>query len=307
MESRSKIIVILGPTASGKSDVAIKLARKFNGEIISADSRQVYRGMDIGTGKIHGAWNMEHRTFISEDVPHYMINIVSPKTDYNVAKFKKQVYKIIADILRRGKLPIICGGAGFWIKAIMDNVDFPAVKPDKVLRNKLRNKSAEALFKMLQKLDPERAETIDKKNKVRLVRAIEIAKSLGHVPNIKYQILNTQYHFLQIGIDVPKEKLRKNIRKRLDQRFKQGMIKEVEHLHKSGLSWKKIQSFGLGYYWIPLYLKGGISNNELFEKVYLAEKDYAKRQMTWFKKDKRIIWLESYKEIKGGVKNFIKR
>ena len=182
---KQKVIVILGPTSSGKSDLAIKLARKYNGEIISADSRQIYRGMDIGTGKISKAQQ--------KSVKHWMIDIVSPKNDYNVSKFKKDAEKIIKNILKRGKLPIICGGTGFWIKAIVDNVDFPKVKPNKELRKKLEKISTEKLFKTLQKLDPERAKNIDAKNKVRLVRAIEIAKTLGYVPKIdtKYEIQDT--------------------------------------------------------------------------------------------------------------------
>lgn len=298
METRkNKIIVILGPTSSGKSEMAIRLAKKLDGEVISADSRQIYRGMDIGTGKV-----TKKET---AGIKHWMLNIVSPRTDFNVAKFKKSTDKIIVDILKRGKLPIICGGTGFWIKAVVDNVNFPEVKPDKVLRNKLRSKSAEALFKMLKKLDPERAKNIDGKNTVRLIRAIEICKTLGSVPNTKYQILNTKYQFLQIGIDVPKERLQKNIQKRLEIRFKQGMIQEVAKLRRQGLSWKKIRSFGLGYFWIPLYLQGKLSKQEVFEKIYLAEKDYAKRQMTWFRKDRRIKWFKKYTQIKKETANFV--
>lgn len=296
MELRGKIVVILGPTSSGKSGIAIKLAKKFNGEIISADSRQVYRHMNIGTGKITKKE--------MGGIKHYMIDIVSPKTNYNVAKFKKAVDKIIPEIIKRGKVPIICGGTGFWIKTIVDNVKFPKVKPNKELRNKLRNKSALQLFKELNKLDPERAKSIDKNNKVRLIRAIEIAEELGRVPTNNSRL--TTYNFLQIGIVVSKDKLYQNIKKRLEARFKQGMIKEVKDLHdKYKLSWKKIQSFGLGYYWIPLYLQNKLSKKELFEKICQAEKDYAKRQMTWFRKDKRIKWVESYKEIEKEIKEFI--
>lgn len=297
MALRSKIIIILGPTSSGKSEVAIKLARKFNGEIISADSRQIYRGLDIGTGKITKA---EQKL-----AKHYLIDTVSLKADYNVSNFKKDAEKIIVDILSRGKLPIICGGTGFWIKAVVDNVIFPEVKPNKVLRNKLRNKSAEALFKMLKKLDPTRAKNIDAKNKVRLIRAIEICKALGSVP--RYTIRDTRYTILQIGIDIPKEKLQQNIKKRLEKRWRAGMVKEVEKLKKSGLSWKKIQSFGLGYFWIPLFLQKKISKEELFERVYLAEKNYAKRQMTWFQRDKRIKWLKNYKATEKESIIFLKK
>ena len=304
-----KVLVVLGPTSSGKSDIAIKLAKKFNGEIISADSRQIYRGMDVGTGKVHVTHNTKHET-LSGGIRHYMIDIVSPRTEYNVAKFKKQAEKIIEDILKRGKLPIICGGTGFWISAIVNNVQFPEVKPNWKLRKKLEKYSVERLFTMLKKLDSERAETIDPKNKVRLIRAIEICKKIKKVPltkNTKYQILNTRYKILQIGLKIPRQKLYQNIVKRVKTRFKQGMIAEVKRLHRQGLSWKKIQSFGLGYYWTSLYFQNKISKNKLIKKVIQAEKNYAKRQMTWFKRDKRIIWLENPNKIMAVSKNFINK
>jgi len=317
----NKIIVILGPTSSGKSDVAIRLARKHDGEIISADSRQIYRGLDIGTGKIT---KREQKL-----AKHYLIDNVSPRTNYNAARFKKDAEKIIKDILKRGKLPIICGGTGFWIKSIVDDVTYPEVKPDWKLRNQLSNKSVEQLFEMLKKIDPERAKNIDARNPVRLIRAIEICKTLGKVPSLTCHCERSEaisrlprsscrqdslamtkpYDFLQIGIDFPKEKLHQNIEKRLKKRFSQGMIKEVKNLHsKEKLSWKKIESFGLGYFWIPKYLRKEIgSKEELFQKILRAEKDYAKRQMTWFKKDSRIKWLEKYKDIEKEAKNFLKK
>lgn len=298
-KSKNKVIVILGPTSSGKSDAAIRLAKKLNGEIISADSRQIYKWMDLGTGKIS---KVEQKL-----VKHWMIDIIGPKANYNVTKFKKDANYVINYVIKKNKLPIICGGTGFWIKAVVDDVDFPEVKPDQKLRNKIAKESLDKLFLMLKKLDQKRAENIDAKNKVRLIRAIEIAKKLGYVPKIdNKKTLNKNYQFLQIGIDVSKEKLHKNIKKRLEKRFKEGMIKEVKKLHTSGLSWKKIQSFGLGYYWIPLFLQNKITQSELFEKVYQAEKDYAKRQMTWFKKDKRIKWLKNYREIEKEIQKFIK-
>jgi tRNA dimethylallyltransferase len=327
IERKNKIIVILGPTSSGKSDIAIKLAKKFDGEIISADSRQIYRGMDVGTGKIPrdkkslALGNSESsargrkkpsfdpkKIYFSHSIPHHMIDIVSPRTDYNVAKFKKQAEIIIEDILKREKLPIICGGTGFWIQAIVDNVNFPEVKPDWKLREKLGNYSVRKLFAMLKKLDSQRAKNIDVKNKVRLIRAIEICKKIKTVPLIKntqYSILNTQYSFLQIGIQLSKENLHKNIESRVTTRFKKGMIKEVAKLHRLGLSWKKIQSFGLAYFWIPLYLQNKLSKVELLEKVIRAEKNYAKRQMTWFKRDEGIKWIDSYKIIEKAVQVFI--
>lgn len=309
---KSKIIVILGPTSSGKSSVAIKLAQKFNGEIISADSRQIYRSLDIGTGKVTKAEQALAK--------HHMLDIVSPKTNFSAAQFKKKADKIIADILKRGKLPIICGGTGFWIKALVDNVVYPEVKPDWKLREKLGKKSVKELFTMLKKLDPVRAKNIDAKNPVRLIRAIEICETLGSVPQLRGpssvdyanrgRTLSTQKVrprvFLQIGIALPKEKLHENIEKRLKQRFAQGMIEEVDKLHREQkISWKKMESFGLGYLWIAKFLQKQLPEKELFSKVYFSEKDYAKRQMTWFRKDERIIWLEKYKEIERAVKKFL--
>lgn len=300
MESRGKIVVILGPTASGKSDIAIQLARKFDGEIISADSRQVYRGMDLGTGKV-----TKKEQCLAK---HWMLDIASPSTKYNAARFKKQAEKIIAEILKRGKLPIICGGTGFWIKAVVDDVVFPEVKPDEVLRNKLRNKTEESLFAMLKKLDPERAKNIDSRNKVRLIRAIEICKELGKVP--AHGTLNMEhgtYDFLQIGINIKKEKLQKRIKTRLEKRLKQGMIKEVKDLHfKQKVGWKRLESFGLEYRWVAFYLQDKISRKELEEKLYFDIIHYAKRQMTWFRKDKRIKWLKNYSAIQKEVKRLIK-
>jgi len=310
-----KIIVILGPTASGKSSTATKLAKKFNGEILSADSRQIYRGMDIGTGKEPGRWNNKKKYYVSDGIPHYGIDIISPKTDYSVAKFKKYADRAIADILSRGKVPIIAGGTGFWIKSIVDNVTYPEVTPDTVLRSMLRNKTTSELFLMLKKMDPERAKSIDAKNPVRLVRAIEICQTLGKVPkqnrtsdvpNAFGHRMSKDRHFLQIGIAREKEELHERIKLNVKNRFAAGMIEEVQRLHASGLSWKKMESFGLSYKLIPQYLKEKSPDEEdLIERIYNAEKDYAKRQMTWFKKDKRIVWMKEYTDIEKEVGKFL--
>src|SRR3989344_5030398 len=167
-----KIIVILGPTASGKSNLAVELAKKFNGEIISADSRQLYKGMDIGTGKITKKEMC--------GIPHHLLDVVSPKTKFDVARYQKLAHKKIADILKRGKLPIVCGGTGLYIKAIVENPRYPDIPPDWKLRKKLEKLSAEKLFSMLKKLDRARAKTIDNENPHRLISAIEIAKQINN-------------------------------------------------------------------------------------------------------------------------------
>ena len=301
-----KILVILGPTAVGKSSLAIKLAKKFNGEIVSADSRQIYQGMEINSGAVLiTKKEIDGKEFtISENIPHYFISTANPTEEYSVAKFKREAEKVIADILARKKLPIICGGTGFWIKAIVDNVIFPEVKPNWELRKKLEQKSTKELFSKLKKIDPARAKTVDAKNKVRLIRALEICQAIGKVPQPKTN-KTRNWEFLQIGIKRPKEELAERIKLNVAKRMEQGMIAEIEELHKN-LSWEKIESFGLSFKLIPQYLRKEISSQEELEKkIYLAEKNYAKRQMTWFKKDKTIKWLSDYVEIKKEVIKFL--
>lgn len=291
--TKPKLIVVLGPTASGKSDLAVELAKKFypvkngsqfnrvNGEVISADSRQVYKGMDLGTGKIT---KKEMR-----GVPHHLLDVCNPKKVFTVAEYKKLAEKAIKDILKRNKLPIICGGTGFYIDAVVSGQSFPEVPPNKDLRQKLEAMSHEQLLKMLKKLDPERAETVDTKNKVRLVRAIEIATTLGKVPTTKNAIV---YDSICIGIKWPKEILRERIYTRIISRIKKGMIEEIKNLHEAGISWKRMFSLGLEYRYISLFLQGKLSKEEMIEILHTKTCQYAKRQMTWFKRNKDIVWVE---------------
>ena len=277
-----KILVILGPTATGKSDLAVSLAKKFNGEVVSADSRQIYKGMNLGTGKITKKEML--------GVKHHMLDIVSPKKQYSVSDYKKLAEKEIEKIIKAGKLPIICGGTGFYIDSIIKNISLPEVPANKKLRVNLSNKSAEVLFKMLQKLSPTRAKNIDAKNKVRLIRAIEISKTLGNVPEIIE--LPSKYNSLLIGLDMPDEILKKRIALRLEKRIKLGMLREVQKLHTSGVSWKKLESFGLEYREISLFLQKKISREQMVENLKNDIWHYVKRQRTWFKRNKDIEWFE---------------
>lgn len=305
---KSKVIVICGPTASGKSDVAIRLAKAIGGEIISADSRQIYKGLNIGSGKVHGAWSMEHGAFLSEGVPHHLIDVANPMEDFNISHFKKLAEEKIEEILSREKIPIICGGTGFWIDSVVKNSMIPEVVPNEELRNMLRSKSEEELFQELQKLDPERAKNIDAKNKVRLIRALEIVEKLGVVPALQ-DAENTKYDFLQIGLDVPKEILHEKIKKRLDERFEEGMIEEVEGLMNppsgGGVNPEWLERIGLEYRWISRYLQNKVTLEEMKEKLYFDIIHYAKRQMTWFRRNKNIIWLKDYAEIEKTAKKFL--
>ena len=290
-----KIIVILGPTASGKSELAVKIAKKFNGEIISADSRQVYKRLDIGTGKITKKK--------MRGVPHHCIDIVSPRKVFTVADFKKHAEKAIEKIFAKNKIPIIVGGTGLYIQAIVDNIALPEVKPNWKLRKELEKKTTEEMFAILKKLDPERAENIDPKNPRRLIRAIEIAKALGKVPNLEASL--PSWGPLQIGIKLSDKKLKENINKRLIQRLKKGMVAEAKKLHAQGLSWNRMDELGLEYRYLAKFLKGEISKEEMTKKLKSEIWQYAKRQMTWFKRDKRIKWIKNYNDIVKSVKTFL--
>lgn len=304
-KAKPKVLVILGPNASGKSSTAIALARKFKGEVISADSRQIYRGMDIGTGKVEGKMQTieGEKVFVSEGVPHYMIDIVNPKTEYNVAKYKREVYRLLPRVIARGKLPIICGGTMFWISAVVDNIEFPGVVPNSAFRARLFKQDVNELFERLKKIDSDRAATIDPQNKVRLVRALEICERADRVGALKKG--ERLYDFIQIGIALPKDVLHKRIYKRLEERFDQGMIKEVEILHKKGLSWHRMELFGLEYRFISRYLRGKINLDEMKEQLFIAIRQYAKRQMTWFKRDKRIIWENDFENMVTLIQNWL--
>ncbi|MFI5205811.1 MAG: tRNA (adenosine(37)-N6)-dimethylallyltransferase MiaA, partial [Candidatus Paceibacterales bacterium] len=212
-----KVLVILGQTATGKSKLAVQIAKKIDGEIISADSRQVYKGMNIGTGKIT---RIEMR-----DVRHHLLSFVNPKKQFTVAEYKKLAEKKIKEIIKRKKIPIIVGGTGFYLDALTKGITLPEVPPENKLRKKLGKKSAAALFKMLIKLDSNRAQSIDPKNKVRLIRAIEIAKSLGKVPKLVVGV--TSYEFIKVGLFLPNEMLKKRIEERVHKMFKKGLLLAV--------------------------------------------------------------------------------
>jgi len=272
---KPKLLVVLGPTASGKTDLALSLAKKFNGELVSADSRMIYEGMDIGTNK--------------PEEFHHMVDIVSPDQEFSVAFYKKMALEKIGEIIEKGKLPILVGGTGLYIKSIVENLDFPSVKADKKLRKELEKKTTEELFRMYKKLDKKGAQIIDKNNKRRLIRAIEVSL-LTNEPFFKERKGEPLFDVLEIGIKVNKKELKERINKRVDSMFKQGLEKEVRKLSKKyGFKIPPMQT--IGYQEWQDYFKGIASKEEVEEKIKANTLKFAKRQMTWFKKDKNIKWI----------------
>ncbi|HCX27591.1 MAG TPA: tRNA (adenosine(37)-N6)-dimethylallyltransferase MiaA [Candidatus Portnoybacteria bacterium] len=317
MKNKSeKIIVVLGPTSSGKSDLAVALAlrlssgqaqKKFGirgAEIISADSRQVYQGMNLGSGKIT---KKEMR-----GVPHYLLDVASPKRRFTAAQYKKLAQATIKKIHRQNKLPIICGGTGFYIQALTDNLALPKVKPNLKLRAQLEKLSTPKLYQQLKKLDPRRAKNIDCFNRRRLIRALEIIKTTGQpIPRLKNAPAK---NILFLGIEIAPEILARRIKIRLEKRLKQGMLAEVKKLHAQGLSWKRLDGFGLEYRWLARYLQkktlrqaqDKLSYQEMTARLQKDTEHYAKRQMTWFNRNGQIRWIKNERQAENIVKKFLK-
>lgn len=290
-----KLIVILGPTATGKTKLAVKLARAFNGEIVSADSRQVYVGMDIGTGKDLQDYGR---------VPSHLIDVVSPKKRFSLSAYQKLAYTAIDDILARGKVPFLVGGTGLYISAIVDGYHLDEVEPDFELRKKLNQKTLAQLQALAKKYDLVLNRS-DFNNKRRLIRKIEVIQKSKEPKNQKN---NPKYDCLMLGLTLPKQKLDKKIDRRLKERLeKEGLIDEVKNLKKHSLSWKKLDEFGLEYRLIAQYLQGKLTYEAMLAKLAVAIHQFAKRQLTWFKRDQRIIWLKKPAQAKNIIANFIKK
>lgn len=292
----SRLIVILGPTASGKSALAVKIAQKWNGEVISADSRQVYRGFDIGSGKIT---RQETR-----GIPHYLLDVADPRRTFTVARFQRLARKTIRDVVRRGKVPILCGGTGLYIRAVVDGLVIPEVSPNPALRAHLEKLSVPELFKRLKKMDPTRAGTIDRNNPRRLIRAIEVVETLGRVPPLRFEPYEGEV--LVLGVKKSNAELKKLIHIRLLRQFRAGMIREVQKLRQRGVSWKRLENFGLEYRDVARFLQKKITKKQLYEELESHISRYAKRQMTWFRRDTRIHWVGGEKEALRLTAHFLK-
>jgi len=282
---KSNLAVVLGPTATGKTQLAVQLAHKLNGEIVSADSRQVYCGLDIGTGKDLNEYNYK-----SVSIPYHLIDIVAPIKEYNVAQFQIDFQRVYLDIIERKKLPIICGGTGFYIKAVLMDFKLPKTKPDKQLRKILENWKLEDLINELKTISPLTSANTPLDTKRRVIRAIEVAKSRDREKRDHKKDTNKRIpenSIIQdatvIGIEYPREVIRERITKRLHNRLNSGMIEEVEALLIKGVSHHRLDTLGLEYRFISRFLKGNYSKDEMTELLNTAIHQFAKKQMTFFR------------------------
>ena len=279
---KQPLIIIVGPTASGKTSLSIKLAKQYAGEVISADSRQVYRGLDLGSGKV--------TKDEMQGVPHHLLDIAEPMTVYNASDFVRDAKSAITDIALRQHLPIIAGGTFFYIDSLLGRLSLPAVPPNDTLRTELEALPVDMLYARLTAIDPVRAESVDKDNPRRLVRAIEIATVLGYVPPT--ETIDSPYRPLTLGITIDKETLHHNIHVRLHERLEAGMVAEVEGLIAAGVTHERLESLGLEYRYISRYLRGLIDYDSMVTELETKIRQFAKRQYTWLKRDTSIIWID---------------
>lgn len=282
---KGHLIVVLGPTASGKSGLGIALAQRFHGEILSADSRQVYRGMDIGTAKV----TLGDQAL----VPHHLLDVADPREVYTVSQFQREAIAAIDAMLARGLLPFLVGGSPHYIQAVVDNLDIPHVPPQPELRAQLAARPLAELLAQLEELDPKAAATIDRKNPRRVMRALEVCLVSGRPFSEQRGVGEPLYHYLLLGINWPRAVLYRRIDARVDERMQQGMVDEVRRLLEQGVSYERLEALGLEYRFIGRLLQGGFkSEAEMVERLKFAIHDFTRRQLTWFRRDGRIVWVE---------------
>ncbi len=279
-EEKPKIIAIVGPTAVGKTSFSLILAEKLGAEIVSADSRQVYRGLDIGSGKA----TSEERSRI----PHHLLDVAEPDDVFTAADFVRLGREAIADIARRGKVPLLVGGTGFYIDALIGTVSLADVPPNAELRETLQGQAADELYARLREEDHAAANRIDSRNPVRLIRALEIIEALGEVPASHPEAL---YDVLSIGLTLPNEMLKQRIHERLADRLDAGMLNEAKRLHAEGVSYERMETLGLEYRYMARHLEGMLSYQEMKDELDKEIWRYAKRQMTWFKRNTSMLWI----------------
>lgn len=296
------LITILGPTATGKTGLAAHLAAKLNGEVISADSRQIYRGMDLGTGKDYADYIVD-----GNEIPSHLVDIEDAGVHYNVFRFQTDFIRVFEDIRSRNKFPVLCGGSGLYIEAVLKNYRLIEVPPNKILRKELEGKTLGELTEILKNLKPKLHNHTDIETDRRAIRAIEIEKYYAENP--EFDTSYPEINSLNIGIDFDRELRRQRISTRLKQRLDEGMLDEVQKLLDSGLTPEQLIYYGLEYKYLTLHLTGELSYNEMFNQLEIAIHQFAKRQMTWFrgmeKRGTKIHWIDGHLPMEEKVEAII--
>ena len=300
---RYNLITILGPTATGKTGIAANLAARINGEVISADSRQIYRGMDLGTGKDYDDYFVD-----GVEIPSHLIDIEDAGVHYNVYRFQTDFIKVFNEIVARNKFPVLCGGSGLYLEAVLKNYRLIEVPPDKELRKELEGKSLRELTEILKNLKPKLHNHTDVETERRAVRAIEIEKY--YAAHLQLESEMPDIKSLTIGVKVDRDVRRERITSRLKKRLEEGMLDEVQQLLDRGLTPEQLIYYGLEYKYITLHLTGELSYDEMFRQLEIAIHQFAKRQMTWFrgmeKRGTKIHWINGHAELEEKVVEILK-
>ncbi|MCF6276910.1 MAG: tRNA (adenosine(37)-N6)-dimethylallyltransferase MiaA [Candidatus Magasanikbacteria bacterium] len=304
-----KLVVLLGSTASGKTEWSLKLAKIFNGDIISADSRQIFRKMNIGTAKVEGGWrrNGLRRSYFVGDIVHHLVDFLDPGKAFTVAEFRDKAIKYVKLAVKQNKLPMMVGGTGLYISSVVDNFSIPRVAPNNKLRKSLSTKSNEDLMVLLTTLDPVAADVIDRNNKRRIVRALEVSILTGEPFSGQKMKGEPMFDVLQIGISVDRGVLHERIEKRIDKMIEGGLLDEIKGLLKQKYHWDLPSMSGIGYKQFKGFLEGEYDLEEAKRLLVRDTKRYAKRQLTWFRRDKRIKWVRNYEEVEVLIREFLKK
>lgn len=303
-----RVLCIVGPTSSGKTNLAIQLAKRFGGEIINADARQVYKDFDIGTGKPpegkRGVYE-GRRVFLVKKIPHYLMDFLPPEETFTVAEWRRKALKAISYITDRGHLPIVVGGTGLYIQSLLDNYRIPSVAPQQAFRDAMEKKTLEELVALLKKMDPKALSIVDLKNRRRVLRALEVVTYSGKPFSAQRRQSPPTMDALVLAPFRTKEDLHARINAAVESMVERGWIDEIRHLHDRGIAWDAPAMTSIGYREIARYVRGECKLEEAIEETKRATRQYAKRQMTWFKRDKRIHWVKDEKEAAALVENWI--
>ncbi len=296
---KPKVVVICGPTASGKTALSIELAKQINGEIVSADSMQIYKDMDIGTAK--------PTTEEMQGIQHYLLDFVLPDKRYSVAQYKQDSKKAIKTILEKGKVPILVGGTGLYVDSLIYEIEYNDIKLDEEYRKKLEDivekQGLEVLYEQAKKIDPQAMKKISKNDKKRIMRVLEIYKATGKTKTeqeIESRQKPVEYEYKVYAINWDREKLYQRINKRVDIMIEQGLVEEVKNILKKYKTFPTAMQ-GLGYKEVVDYLDGKYTKEEMIEKIKMETRRYAKRQLTWFRKNKQTIWLDGTDDIQNNI------